>query len=192
MRQHILLELRGREDGGAAGRQHIAQAFAIQEKERLVALDGPAATGAELVGIGAGLGAAAELGEEVAGVQELAVEVVHQVSMERVAAGFSDQVFLPAGHAPVLRAEGVEYDGGFGDFIGAQQIIAGAGIVQVIVRIHHIRAIEGEQDGGARHAIGVHVAGAAFDGHPNSGDRHGQRGEVAARHGQFLDLLGGE
>ena len=76
----------------------LAQAFERAHEERLVALDGAADGAAKLIPLEAGQRHAARIVEEIVGVQHGVPEELIRAAMERVAAGFVDQV-QHAGHA---------------------------------------------------------------------------------------------
>ena len=192
MRDRVVEQLRGGQSDGGGGRQHVAQAFGIEQEVELVLLHGTADGARVLVGIRARNGVAGEGDVEIARVERLAVVVVAGIAVEAVGAALADDIFLTARHASVLGAEGVQNHGHFGDLIRAEGVVAGAGVVEVVVRIHDVRAVQGELNGRAGDAVGVHVAAAALDVDAHAGHGHGEGGEVAAGHGEIGNQIGVE
>ena len=144
------------------------------------------------MGVGTRLGVARERHEVVARIEQLAVEVVAGVAVDSVAAALANDVFLSTGHAPILRTEGVQDNRDVRNLVRTEQVVAGTGVVQVVVRVHHVGAVQRELHGGAGDAVGVHVAAAAFDVDADARNGHRECRQIAARHGKVFNQLGGE
>ena len=72
------------------------------------------------------------------------------VAVKLLGAGLGDVVHLRARLTSILAGIAVENDRGLLNLVRAERQVAGAGVIQVQVRVHVVVAIDGEQVGDAR------------------------------------------
>ena len=169
MGQSVLLEL-GRRNGHHAGsRQRIAQSLGIEEEDGLVLEDGSAEGSRVLIGHGTPARRPNGVVEEIVGVQYGVVVVLGQVAVKLVGAGLGHEVHLHARHAAVLGTVSVEDHGGFGDLVGPECVVAGPGLVVVVVRLGDVGSVHGVQARVEGQAVGVEVVIAASHAAHSSG-----------------------
>ena len=108
--------------------------------------------------------------------------------MECVGAGLGHVVDLRAGLAAILAGVTVDDHGRFRNLICAQRQIAGAGVVQVEVRVHVVGAVDREQVRNARQAERREVAVSAAGADRDAGSRERIGCHVIAGRGQIFKL----
>ena len=169
----------------------FADAFVIDEEERLVLNDGTAKGAAELIVVKRFLRLASRLIrggiEIIAGVEGGVAEEFESRAVELVGAAFGDDVDDATGAAAVFRFE-VGSDAKFGDGFDGENRCGGAeraGFVDggvIAVAVVHVRAVEQEVVGAAARAVDGENAERAG----GIGDLVGRAGDAGNEEDQFL------